>query len=85
MRFKSSDIASGICSDLLKGGENGMWNHTGRFVERLVARFSLLGEEGQAMVEYALIVATISIAAIAVFTPLGTAISSAFNTVLSNM
>lgn len=59
-----------------------MWNDVSRFVARLVARISVMREEGQAMVEYSLIVATISIAAVAVFTPLGTAISNAFNTAL---
>ena len=38
-------------------------------------------EEGQTMVEYALILALVSIAAIAVLTPLGTAISGVFTSV----
>ena len=38
-------------------------------------------EEGQALVEYALILALVSIAAIAVLGPLGTAISSLFSDV----
>ena len=59
-----------------------MWNDVSRFIAKLVARVSVAREEGQAMVEYALIVATISIAAVAVFTPLGSAISSAFNKAL---
>jgi pilus assembly protein Flp/PilA len=39
------------------------------------------GEEGQTMVEYALILALVSIAAIAVLTPLGTAISGVLTNV----
>jgi pilus assembly protein Flp/PilA len=39
------------------------------------------GEEGQTMVEYALILALVSIAAIAVLTPLGTAISGVLQNV----
>jgi len=38
-------------------------------------------EEGQTMVEYALILALVSIAAIAVLTPLGTAISNVLTNV----
>jgi Flp pilus assembly pilin Flp len=63
----------------------GMWNQLDRFVVQLATRFSLVDEGGQAMVEYALIVATISIAAIAFFTPIGSAISTAFSTVSSAM
>jgi pilus assembly protein Flp/PilA len=43
------------------------------------------GEEGQTMVEYALILALVSIAAIAVLTPLGTAISTVFTTVTGSL
>ena len=42
-------------------------------------------EEGQTMVEYALILALVSIAAIAVLTPLGGAITSVFTTVTSSL
>ena len=42
-------------------------------------------EEGQTMVEYALILALVSIAAIAVLTPLGTAISGVFTTVTGSL
>ena len=59
-----------------------MMEHLAQLASKLLARVSIAREEGQAMVEYALIVATISIAAVAVFTPLGTAISSAFNKAL---
>jgi Flp pilus assembly pilin Flp len=62
-----------------------MWNDVSRFIARLVARVSVAREEGQAMVEYALIVATISIAAVAFFTPIGSAISTAFSKVSSAM
>jgi Flp pilus assembly pilin Flp len=65
-----------------KGEVKYMWNDVSRLFAKLVARVSIMREEGQAMVEYSLIVATISIAAVAVFTPLGTAISNAFNTAL---
>jgi Flp pilus assembly pilin Flp len=40
-------------------------------------------DEGQAMVEYALILALVSIAAIAVLGPIGTAIVGILNTVLA--
>lgn len=42
-------------------------------------------EEGQTMVEYALILALVSIAAIAVLTPLGTAIANVFTSVTSSL
>jgi pilus assembly protein Flp/PilA len=42
-------------------------------------------EEGQTMVEYALILALVSIAAIAVLTPLGTAISGVFTQVTGSL
>ena len=42
-------------------------------------------EEGQAMVEYALILSLVSIAAVATLTPLGTAIAGLFTTVAGSL
>jgi Flp pilus assembly pilin Flp len=56
-----------------------MWNDLKRYAQSFVA--SIRHEEGQAMIEYSLIVALISIAAVATFTPIGTAILNAFTTV----
>lgn len=39
------------------------------------------GEEGQAMVEYALILALVSVAAVAILSALGTSVSSIFNVI----
>jgi Flp pilus assembly pilin Flp len=61
-----------------------MWNDLKGYVQRCHAQmltFDLRSEEGQAMIEYSLIVALISIAAVATFTPIGTAILNAFTTV----
>jgi Flp pilus assembly pilin Flp len=52
-------------------------------IDRLLAHAAgLTREDGQGVAEYALIVSTVSIGAVAVFTPLGTAISNAFNSAL---
>jgi pilus assembly protein Flp/PilA len=49
-----------------------MWNEFSSFVKSLLARAAVLrGEEGQGLVEYALIVALVSVVAIAVLTGLG--------------
>jgi Flp pilus assembly pilin Flp len=61
-----------------------MWNDLKGYVQRCHARmltFELKREEGQAMVEYSLIVALISIAALATFTGIGAGILKAFTDV----
>jgi pilus assembly protein Flp/PilA len=46
---------------------------------------ALKDESGQDLIEYALLAALISVACIAAMTPLATAISTTFNTVVSSM
>jgi Flp pilus assembly pilin Flp len=43
------------------------------------------GEEGQAMVEYALILALVSVAAVGILSALGTSVSSIFSTVNADL
>jgi pilus assembly protein Flp/PilA len=43
------------------------------------------GEEGQAMVEYALILALVSVAAVGILSALGTHVSSIFNEINSDL
>ena len=51
-----------------------MWNDLNLFFLRLVSRVQLQREEGQALVEYTLILALVSIVAIAVLTTIGSKI-----------
>jgi Flp pilus assembly pilin Flp len=50
-----------------------MWNELKSYTQRLMTAF-VAGEEGQGLVEYSLILALVSIAAIAALTGLGAAI-----------
>jgi Flp pilus assembly pilin Flp len=43
------------------------------------------GESGQAMVEYALILALVSVAAVAILSTLGTSVSSIFNEINNDL
>ena len=43
------------------------------------------GEEGQAMVEYALILALVSVAAVAILSTLGNSVSSIFNEINNDL
>jgi len=49
-----------------------MWIELNRLMRSLVSRVQIQREEGQALVEYTLILALISIVAIAVLTTIGT-------------
>ena len=51
-----------------------MWTELNHFVASLYYRLQVRREEGQALVEYTLILALVSIVAIAVLTNIGTAI-----------
>jgi Flp pilus assembly pilin Flp len=51
-----------------------MWTELNHFVASLYYRLQVQREEGQALVEYTLILALVSIVAIAVLTNIGTAI-----------
>jgi len=53
-----------------------MWTQLNRFVLSLWTRGQLIKEEGQALVEYTLILALVSVVAIAALTGLGNAIVS---------
>jgi Flp pilus assembly pilin Flp len=48
-----------------------MWSNLNRLVQTLVARMQLKREDGQALIEYTLILALVSIAAIATLTTIG--------------
>jgi pilus assembly protein Flp/PilA len=60
-----------------------MWNDFSRFLHALVNRVALRGEEGQGLVEYALILSLVSIATIVILTALGTDIGNVFSKVTS--
>jgi Flp pilus assembly pilin Flp len=51
-----------------------MWSDINSFVQTLFARLQVQSEEGQALVEYTLILALVSIAAILTLTSIGGAI-----------
>jgi Flp pilus assembly pilin Flp len=57
-----------------KGVKTHMWTELNRFVMTLVSRIQLQREEGQALVEYTLILALVSIVAIAVLETIGAGI-----------
>jgi Flp pilus assembly pilin Flp len=56
------------------GGESDMWTELNQFVVSLYYRAQIMREEGQALVEYTLILALVSIVAIAVLTNIGKSI-----------
>ncbi len=60
-----------------------MWTTIGSAVRALVSRFQLAREEGQGLVEYALILSLVSIAAILTLTSLGAAIVTLLGQVVS--
>ena len=58
-----------------------MWTELNRFVLSLYTRAQIKKDEGQALVEYTLILALVSIVAITVLTGIGTAIVKKLETV----
>jgi pilus assembly protein Flp/PilA len=65
-----------------------MWNDLKGFVQRCHARmltFELKREEGQAMVEYGLILSLVSIAAIVALTSIGSSLLAVFNEVVAKL
>jgi pilus assembly protein Flp/PilA len=58
-----------------------MWNDFSQFLHGLVLRASLRDEEGQGLVEYALILSLVSIATIVILTALGGKIGVVFSSV----
>jgi pilus assembly protein Flp/PilA len=66
---------------LAEGGETFMLNGLMSLVQSLVARVSLRDENGQALVEYGLLVGLIAVVCITAITLLGTQIEGFFNTI----
>jgi len=62
-----------------------MLNEIKNFAASLWARTMIVREEGQAMVEYALILALISVIAIAALTTIGTDVRSVFEKVVEEL
>lgn len=60
-----------------------MWSDLKSYVQSLVA--SVRDESGQGMVEYALILSLVSVAAIATLTPLGAAVSGIFTEITASL
>ena len=58
-----------------------MWTELNRFVLSLYTRAQIKKDEGQALVEYTLILALVSIVAITVLTGIGTQITSKLTSV----
>jgi pilus assembly protein Flp/PilA len=54
-------------------------------INSVIARLQNRRQEGQGMVEYALILALVSVAAVATLTPLGTAVAGMFTTVSGSL
>jgi len=62
-----------------------MFNDIKGFAASLWTRVLVRGEEGQAMVEYGLILALISVVAIAALAAIGVNVTAAFNTVVTEL
>lgn len=65
-----------------------MWNDLVGFVQRCHARvltFELKSEEGQAMVEYGLILALVSVVAVLVLASIGTGVLTTFEKVAEHL
>ena len=62
-----------------------MWTGLNRLVLSLFTRAQLVKEEGQALVEYTLILALVSIVAITALTGLGTAITKDLESVTAKL
>jgi pilus assembly protein Flp/PilA len=60
-----------------------MWNDFSRFMQALMTRLAVRGEEGQGLVEYALILSLVSIATIIILGAIGTDIGKVFSSVTS--
>jgi pilus assembly protein Flp/PilA len=58
-----------------------MWNDFSRFMQLLMTRVALRGEEGQGLIEYALILSLIAVAAIVIMTAVGGSITGIFSSV----
>lgn len=62
-----------------------MWTKLNHFVLSLVTRAQVMREEGQALVEYTLILALVSIVAIALLTTIGTDIKKVLEEVVKGL
>ncbi len=60
-----------------------MWNNINSFVRALASRLQVAHEEGQGLVEYALILSLVSIAAILTLTSLGAAIVTVLGQIIT--
>jgi pilus assembly protein Flp/PilA len=61
-----------------------MWNDFKAFVASLVTGLAK-NEEGQAMVEYALILSLVSVAALIALTAIGTGVNGIFNSIVGSL
>jgi pilus assembly protein Flp/PilA len=56
-----------------------MWNKLNQFALSLITRVQLMKEDGQALVEYSLILALVSVVAIVALVLVGTQVTDVFN------
>lgn len=67
------------------GGESNMWTKLSQFARSLVVKAQLVREEGQALVEYGLILGLIAVAAIAALLLLGEDVTKVFEKITTEL
>jgi Flp pilus assembly pilin Flp len=71
--------------DERRGGEWNMWTKLNSFVLSLYARVDVRREEGQTLVEYALIIALVSLGLVVALTGLKTGIANTFENIVKEL